>query len=188
MHDPLYETADPNGSVQAHRGKIAIYFDGTVYHKKINIDGDTAWADYSDFITGDWIVSSVDTARTGWTDVSATYADKFIRINAVPLSTSGADAHTHSVPAHSHGAVTGSHTLIETEMPAHTHTLPLYVGTGSTGYYIINQTQGAALGNASGSTGGGGGHTHTVTEQAEATSGSGANVPVYMTACLFQKD
>jgi hypothetical protein len=46
--------------------------------------------------TGDWLHSSVTTARTGWTNVSATYSDKFIRINATPLTTGGANTHTHA--------------------------------------------------------------------------------------------
>ena len=46
--------------------------------------------------TGDWIISTVTTARTGWTNVSATYSGKFMRINVTPLTTGGADTHTHA--------------------------------------------------------------------------------------------
>ena len=47
--------------------------------------------------TGDWMLSSVTTARTGWTNVSATYSNKFMRINATPLTTGGADTHSHTL-------------------------------------------------------------------------------------------
>ncbi|MBU0598968.1 hypothetical protein KKF61_08360 [Patescibacteria group bacterium] len=117
------------------------------------------------FVQGDWILSTVTTARTGWTNVSATYSNKFIRINATPLTTGGADTHT-----------TPSHTLTTAEMPAHTHTTGLTSATkdpASGGFSDLGPGT-----TASGSTGGGGGHTHTAAD----------NVPAYVQTVIFQKD
>lgn len=50
LFDPLYETSDPNGSVSAQRGKIAIYYDGADYQKKINVDGGTTWLPIGGFV------------------------------------------------------------------------------------------------------------------------------------------
>lgn len=47
--------------------------------------------------SGDMILSSRTGTPTGWTDVSATYAGKMIRVSATALSTGGSDAHTHGV-------------------------------------------------------------------------------------------
>lgn len=41
--------------------------------------------------TGDLLLSSASSAPDGWSDVSATYADKMIRISATALSTGGSD-------------------------------------------------------------------------------------------------
>jgi len=44
LHDTLYTDTAPNGSISAHRGKIALYLNGSTYEKWINTDGDTAWS------------------------------------------------------------------------------------------------------------------------------------------------
>ena len=118
------------------------------------------------FVTGDWIVSSVATAHAGWTDVSATYSNKFMRINATPLTTGGADTHT-----------TPSHTLTAAEMPAHTHVYSApwggsSAGGGEAGDAYLNPAATTA------STGGGGGHVHAAAD----------NVPAYVQVVIFQKD
>lgn len=92
---------------------------------------------------------------TGTTDVTTTYSNKFIKINATQGTSSGT-------------VLTGtsdSHTLTTTEMPAHTHTTDSYCstisiiagtsnvqGTGDTASFSMPTT----------STGSGGGHTHTL--------------------------
>lgn len=45
LFDLLYETTDPDGNVQAQRGKLCIFFDGSKYHLKKNVDGGTTWED-----------------------------------------------------------------------------------------------------------------------------------------------
>lgn len=124
--------------------------------------------------SGDILLSSSTTTPPSFTDVSTTYANKFIRISATALSTGGADTHDH-------GAATGSYTLGIADIPAHTHTVGLNNGVpggvrtpenvGSTG---TSDTI------ATGSTGGGGGHSHTVA--------SANNVPAYVTLKAYQKD
>lgn len=112
--------------------------------------------------TGDWMLSSVTTARVGWTNVSATYSNKFIRINATPLTTGGADTHTH----------TG---------PSHTHSVPrdwTSNGTGSAGRLVVYggySDNYPSVDNTSGA--GGTGNTS-----------SGDNVPAYVQVVIFQKD
>jgi hypothetical protein len=51
---------------------------------------------------GDLLLSSAAATPDGWTDVSATYSDKFIRINATALSTGGADTLTGNTGDHTH--------------------------------------------------------------------------------------
>lgn len=91
---------------------------------------------------------------TGTTDVTATYADKFIKINATTGTSSGP-------------ILTGtvdSHTLTTTEMPAHTHTT--YSGGGTGAIHYASETEGdgnlPTYSYETASTGGDGGHTHTL--------------------------
>ncbi len=129
------------------------------------------------FKTGDWILSSVTTARTGWTNVSATYANKFIRLSATPLTTGGADTHTHAA------AVSGN---TAADLAAHTHTQNFSASTSGSGYVNAanaNTHLDSGIVGTTNSTGAGGGHTHTIGETA-----SGNNVPAYVQAVIFQKD
>jgi hypothetical protein len=87
----------------------------------------------------------------GTTDVTATYSNKFIKVNASQGTSSGT-------------VLTGtsdSHTLSTTEMPAHTHSIPTrsLAGTGSA---TPASDSGTTSDYTSGSTGGSGGHTHTL--------------------------
>lgn len=114
--------------------------------------------------TADMLLSAHASAPDGYTDVSSTYANKFIRISATALSAGGADTHTHgagsyTVPAHDHGGATGG----------------VSFGGGGT------QTAGALDTT----------HTHPISTQAAAaitgTSASGDNVPVFVTLKMYQK-
>lgn len=181
-----------HNATQASR-TIAYKYQGTVYQTSLG----------GDFLQGDWIVSTVTTAHSGWTNVSATYSNKFMRINATPLTTGGADTHTHAAgsfaaPAHDHGAATGSYTLTTTDIPAHTHGITFHVSGINEGLTKPDAASTANLNNntvdsdGTGSTGGGGGHSHTITQQAAATitgtSAAGDNVPAYVQVVTFQKD
>jgi len=124
--------------------------------------------------TGDKILSSNTEIPTGWSDISATYTDNFIRISSgTPLSTGGANTHDH-------GAVTGSHTLTIAEMPNHAHTYGTYTSNqpGSTYqhgdyYQFSNPTDTTSY------VGGGGGHDHTIA--------SANNIPVYVQMRMYSK-
>ncbi len=127
------------------------------------------------FKQGDWILSTVATARTGWTNVSSTYSNKFMRINATPLTTGGADTHTHAA-----GSFVG---------PSQTHTIPW---TGHSG------AAGSATGTVLVNPGGTSGYTNDMTDNlatgasgtgaVTGTSASGDNVPAYVQVVVFQKD
>ena len=109
--------------------------------------------------TGDWMLSAIGHQRTGWTEVSASYANKFMRINATPLVTGGADTH--------------SHTLEIANLAAHTH--QLYRGGYGAGSYVTvgaNASAGAMATDPAGS----------------GTAFTGANVPAYVQVRVFQKD
>jgi len=89
---------------------------------------------------------------TGTTDVTATYSNKFIKINATQGTASGT-------------VLTGtsdSHTLSSTEMPAHTHYDALGGTPSGGGGYNAAAHAGSAADASTSSTGGGGGHTHTL--------------------------
>lgn len=114
--------------------------------------------------TGDWMFSSVTTARSGWTNVSATYADKFIRIGAVPLTTGGADTHTHNVGTYA--------------VSSHTHTIGTTAftsGSATTKYIPTRNTSGDITSDAT-------------TPTLSGASASADNVPAYVAAVIFQKD
>ena len=116
------------------------------------------------FKTGDWVLSSVTTARTGWSNVSATYSNKFMRINATPLTTGGADTHNH--------------TLAEANIPAHTHTVPVRNTNDSAG----------DLANSKSVDSGAGSTTHTSSSTGSGTAFTADNVPAYVQVVIFQKD
>lgn len=132
--------------------------------------------------TGDWMQSSVATARAGWTNVSATYSNKFIRINATPLTLSGSDTHVHGVGTYA------------ATIPNHAHNFavdPVLQGNGDSACFVNggqvwgnegSGTAGALLLDNTQTDGGGGGCTLS------GESASVSNVPAYVQAVLFQKD
>lgn len=117
------------------------------------------------FISGDLLLTANTGAKSGWTDVSTTYANQFLRVSATALATGGADAHTH----------TG---------PSHTHTVSITTGTGST---VQPDVYGGGGAQCSLNT-----HTHSVSGNTGAdgtgVTGSGANVPIYRTVRMYSKD
>jgi len=88
----------------------------------------------------------------GTTDVTATYADRFLKVNATQGTTAGPTL----------TGTSDSHTLTTAEIPAHTHTQAS--GDGLTGQgSLVHAANGIIYQNtATSSTGGGGGHTHTL--------------------------
>lgn len=115
------------------------------------------------FRTGDLLMSSA-AAPTGWTDVSATYNGRYVRVS------SGTALETGGAATHDHGGATASHTLTTAEIPAHSHTQRTTGRDRDTDY---NGPYTSGTGEAAGgtwtsydstaNTGGGGGHSHNIT-------------------------
>lgn len=120
--------------------------------------------------SGDLLLSSASSVPTGWTDVSATYEGKFIRVSATALSTGGVDTHTHTGGSHTHTLAPGANVQIG----ATTHVVYMEGG-------ILKVqdpgTVSTVTGNIAATAAGGTGAT-----------GSGDNVPVYLSSKLFKKD
>ncbi len=107
---------------------------------------------------------------TGTTDVSVTYANKYVKIN----STAGTSSGTVLT------GTTDSHVLDVTEIPAHTHTQTVYAGGDQNGSVASKTNQvGATATPSTSSTGGGLGHTHTLSAATTLEPSS-----ITMKACL----
>lgn len=174
--DDAITAAKLNADVVRTNYGLVQHSDGSLYVKTyglINVSSNgVAWGR-----TGDMLLSSSVVTPDGFTDVSATYADKFIRISATALATGGANTHTHAVGSYT----ADSHTLTTAEMPAHTHSYnnsnaPANVADGGS-----SRSTGDSAG-TTGSAGSGGGHTHTIS----GTSASGDNVPAYVSLKMYQ--
>ncbi len=125
------------------------------------------------FRTGDKLLSSNTNTPSGWTDQSSTYDNSFIRISSgTPLTTGGADTHTH-------GGATGSYTLTTADIPAHTHSITPMGVEGYSGDVGGGYTIDAGGTTVTSSTGGGGGHSHSIS--------SANNVPVYVQMKMYSK-
>jgi hypothetical protein len=124
---------------------------------------------------GDMLLSSNATTPDGFTDVSATYADKFIRISATALTAAGADTHTHTVTV-------DSHTLTSAEMPAHTHPNTTYSSDIAWTPNLCGGSTNIVGSKETGSTGGDGAHSHTNSIT------TGDNVPAYISLRMYSKN
>lgn len=120
--------------------------------------------------TGDFLHSGVTTARTGWTNVTATYTGKFLRVGGTPLTTGGSDTHTHTEVGGLTAALTGN---TGTNTPTHSKNT---ADAGTDGFKVFD------LGVTT--------HTHSLSGSASVTgtSASGSNVPAYIATVLWQKD
>ncbi len=119
--------------------------------------------------SGDLLLSSSGTTPDGWTDVSATYEGKFIKISATALSSGTASA----------TGTSDSHTLTTAEMPAHTHTISNKMENLNSGGAGPNLANAGAFSVTTDSTGGGGGHTHGITLTSV--------TPAYVSTKMYQK-
>jgi len=122
------------------------------------------------FRSGDLLLSSSVTTPPGFSDVSGTYNNAFIRMSSgTALSTGGTNTHDH-------GGVTGGHALTIGEMPAHTHTYSYDIspGAGNSGGSTSTVSTGTT-----GSTGSGNAHTHTIA--------SANNIPAYVQMKMYQR-
>ncbi len=110
-------------------------------------------------IPSDTIMLFVQTAApVGFTKL-VTQNNKALRIVSGTAGVGGATAFTSVFGA---GKNTGSHTLVNSEVPAHTHTIPstalAIIADSVTGTFTRN----TGAGQSTGSSGGGGGHAHTL--------------------------
>ncbi len=151
-----------------------VYTDEADNDVVITDDGAIAVLGSEGWRSGDMLLSSSTSTPTGWTDVSTTYDDTFIRIgNGTPLTSGGSDTHDH-------GAASGSYTLLEADIPAHTHTIATQTTTNSGGSGDIYHSASTTTGNkATGSYGGGGSHAHSIS--------SVSNVPAYIELRMYKK-
>lgn len=135
------------------------------------LDGNEATAFYP-AQSGDVLFTTVVATRTGWTQVTSTYDNKFIRISTgTALETGGLDTHDH-------GGTAGNTTLTVAQIPAHTHTYNPRSNLPGSGPGA-GETQATPSENT-GSTGGGSSHTHIVT--------SADNIPAYIQVKMYTKD
>ena len=207
---PTYPTIGPNLPIcevylRVGMTKIVNYEDsganpteGYLYHDVrpwVTIPGASTLADV--FRSGDLLLSANVSAPTGFTDESATYNNKFIRISSgTALTTGGIDTHTHAAgtyagPSHQHGA--GSYAG-----PSHTHGAgslyfdnPVSVAGGCCGGSPCNTGINKTL--TGGSTGSEGTGAITGSSGSEGTgaitgsSASGDNVPAYVQVKVYKK-
>ena len=172
---------------KANAGRLYTKDDGgdtELYYKddsgnEIQVTEDGALKSTSVFVTGDLLLSSVTTAHSGWTNVTATYASKHIRVGNTALGTGGSATLSGS---------SGSTTLTAAQSgsPAHTHEILAKSGgaLGSTADWTTHSdtaaqqlditTQASVAVNAAS------GHTHSLT--------SVANTPLYVDVRMFKKD
>ena len=120
---------------------------------------------------------------TGSTDVTATYSDKFLRVNATQGTTGGSDTvtiATANLPVHTHAVGT----LTAANESAHTHPIQLYEGVAASD----NPSEVGSVPATLKSTGSGTAHTHTLSG-ATASTGSGTATTItnpYVTCRMCQ--
>lgn len=115
--------------------------------------------------SGDMLLSSSATTPDGFSDVSSTYANKFIRISATALSAGGSDSHTHGIGTYA-TAADGSHYHKATSDSVSDN--PMFNDYAASGYYTSTATA----------------HTHTLS----GSSASADNIPAYITLKMYQKN
>ncbi|RKZ25660.1 hypothetical protein DRQ26_05570, partial [bacterium] len=120
--------------------------------------------DFFPATSGDLLLSTNTSAPSGWTDISSTYDNKFIRISSgTPLDTGGSNSHTHGA---------GSYAVNIPSFNSGT-------GVGGGGAYT------------GGATDYGPNHYHTVNPPSTSVTGTSAsadNIPAYIQIRIFKKD
>ena len=129
----------------------------------------------SPFVTGDLILSSVTTAHSGWTNVTATYASKYLRVGDTALGTGGSATLSGN---------TDSHVITQAELPAVNLTASVPFGSFQSGGGIGQSLWSGGDDNGVDVTfalgGSGTGHTHALTGV--------TNAPLYVDVRVFKKD
>ncbi|MES1987155.1 MAG: hypothetical protein V4440_03840 [Pseudomonadota bacterium] len=132
----------------------AVYF--LTSDNSLNFDTGSAFGKVSAGLTmpsGAAFFMLTGSCPSGSTDITATYSDKFLKVNSTQGTTSG--------PVLT--ATTDSHTLSVAEVPALSVTIPLYTANSGGNSGVPQNTPGPTdSSNSYTTTGGGGGHTHTI--------------------------
>ena len=124
------------------------------------------------FVAGDIILSSNTAARTGWTLISTSSDNMYIKLGNVMMTTGGSAQLTGS---------SGAYTLQVADIPSHTHGgLHDPVSAGGDMNDHLNWGASAASVAVSDATGGGGSHKHDLT--------SVDNSPLFVEVGAWQKD
>lgn len=127
-------------------------------NNSLNFDSGSAWVTVQTsgilMPSGALFFMASGSCPTGSTDVSATYSNKYVKINSTALTLQGVIL----------TGTTDSHVLTTPEIPAHTHTVAGKSGgaVGTQANFARADTLAGTGDITSSSTGGGGGHTHTI--------------------------
>jgi hypothetical protein len=157
------QTATP--SLVAASGQVGCLFIGSSADGFQLMYENSAGGTYAVYIAtaGDLLLSGcASPARSGWTDVSSTYNGKFLRIaSSSPLTTAGADAHTHGAGTYvctgtSAAPTTSDYTHMNGDTPNPGHPQP--------------------------------DHVHTLNVNISGTAASANNVPAYVQMYILKKD
>jgi hypothetical protein len=149
-------------------GNVIQFTDGG----KLAVLGSEGWR------SGDMLISSSTTTPTGWTDVSTTYDNKFIRItDGTPLTTGGSDTHDH-------GGSTGGTAITQAQLPNVNFTASVPFGSfqssGGAGQSLWSMGDDNGTDVTFSSGGSGNTHDHSIS--------SASNVPAYIELRMYQKD
>lgn len=163
--DPVQNNTNENTLYTYLQTGVDTYADGSIVGDDISASAAIPYSKLaltgsigpSDISSGSFLLPSgavffmiTGSCPTGTTDVSGTYSNKYVKINATAGTSSGVVL----------TGTTDSHVLTVPEIPAHTHsydTPPTPGAGGSGGSYSGTPTSATT-----GSTGGGLGHTHTL--------------------------
>ena len=112
------------------------YTDGVTSNIQTQLDS-KASSDGVVLPTGAVFFMLTGSCPAGTTDVTATYSNRFIRINATQGTQAGADTHTHTAgtlagPSHTHTGPSHTHGVGSFAGPSHTHTTSVHTHAAGT--------------------------------------------------------
>lgn len=165
--DPNQNNTNENALYTYVQTGVDTYAPGSISAADINANASIAYSQLSltasikqsDIATGGFLMPSgavffmaTGSCPSGTTDVSSTYANKYVKINSTQLTSSGVVL----------TGTTDSHTLSTAEVPSLTYTVAADSGANPSTTSFLGRS-GSPSGTFTGNTsGGGGGHTHTI--------------------------
>lgn len=126
----------------------------------------------TEFDTGDICLSTAAKDETGWTEITSTYSEKYLRVGSTGLATGGASTHTHAAgtfagPSHTHTVLKDGYTLNESAADG---TIMITHPADSRGMQNDITSESGGTGSVTG------------------TSAAGNNTPLYVDLRLFSKN